>query len=506
MCRGSMLTGLKRIYLKITGTIRKKLIICFMLIIFILILAYAYTLVSDNELIDLYKDTLETHLLFNNLFVNLGTVNEDLQKYLESGSAQAYKNYETLCPILQASSNNLIGIFNDDKFIRETIDLKYMIKSYLEEADKAIDLRNAEKTTESNARFYAAQSTFKLINENFQNVYSIILENTNSLNIQINKNRDLQFTYNCILFIIGGIICVILVQWFSGNVTKPIKKLTNVALEVSKGDMRLVETPITTHDEVSILTLAFNKMLRKIDQQISEITEKAELEKKLNSEEMENLKIKSLLKESELKALQSRINPHFLFNSINIISQLAYIENSEQTYTLLNYLGDFLRYNLDKFNKFVTIEDEMRNIKDYIFIQKKRFGSRVDFIIEDDQDARSSIIPCLTIQPLVENAIIHGVESYLKNGIIGVEVIKKKSRVKIKVYDNGIGFEEGNLQCVRKMIESDEIDSDATGIGLQNVFARLKLFFNNDIGINITSKSGEKTEITLDLPYRIQRG
>lgn len=497
-----MLNGLSRIFLLLTNSIRKKLVLCFMLIIIVLVSASAYTYISGKALNDLYYSSLEKQLLLNNFFVNLGSTNDLLEKYLQTGSPQDFEKYSKAYPLLVESANSLELIINNKKAVRVGVDLKYMTQSYIEEANSSIQYMRARTLDLSNEHYYSAKNILKLINGVFKDLYSIVTEDTNKTYAKINENRNTLFTFNGFLILFVGLISIVFMQWFSSSLTKPIKRLTVAAAEVSKGDMSIVEIPITTHDEVSILTIAFNKMMKKIDQQISEIKDKAEIEKKLKDEEMENLKIKNLLKESELKALQSRINPHFLFNSLNMISQMSYIEGAVQTTSLLESMADLLRYNLDKFSKVVTIEDEMGNIKDYVFIQKKRFGDRISFEISEDFQVNNCMIPCLIIQPLVENSIIHGVGFYTENGVVGVEVKKHLNRVIIRIYDNGVGIEREKLEGLREMIEIDSQEDNSNGIGLYNVCARLRNFYNNDINISIASEPNKHTEIILDLPFR----
>lgn len=128
------------------------------------------------------------------------------------------------------------------------------------------------------------------------------------------------------------------------------------------------------------------QMQERICNQYEQLLQKAELEKKLHEDEIKMIENEKWLKEAQLRNLQARINPHFLFNSINLISKMAYMENADQTSKMLESFGEFLRYNLDNFGKIVFMEKEIENIKDYTEIQKIRFGKRIDFIIHEDKE------------------------------------------------------------------------------------------------------------------------
>lgn len=483
------------------NTMRKKMLGSFSLVMILMILVSSYTYISGKKLIDLYDGLLENHLLLNDLFVSLGEANVALVDYLHDDTEEMYLAYESHQQKLTHSVSVLNSRNNSKYYRRELIDLGFMIDSYLDEANLAIQYDHEENLSESNQHFYLAQNIAGLVNETFTDVYSMILKDTNQIKLDINNNRRKQFTYSGILIFLIGLFSILLVRWFTDGVTKPIKQLTEVVSNFSKGDEKLQAIPITSNDEVRILSSAFNEMIFRINRQIEELVEKNRLERMLTEQEVENLKIKNMLKESELRVLQSRINPHFLFNSLNIISQMSYLEGAEQTTSLLESMADFLRYNLDKFNKVVTIEDEMGNVKDYCTIQYKRFGDRIRFLILDDEEANLAQIPCLILQPLVENAVIHGVGSYTERGHIDVCVKRQESRVILSVADNGVGINSEKLKVIRTMTMEEGIPDEQEGIGLRNVIARLKLFYQSDVTIEVRSAKSMGTEIRIDLPY-----
>ena len=244
-------------------------------------------------------------------------------------------------------------------------------------------------------------------------------------------------------------------------------------------------------------------MQERICDQYGELLQKAELEKKLHEDEIKMIENEKWLKEAQLRNLQARINPHFLFNSINLISRMAYMENAEHTSEMLESFGEFLRYNLDNFGKVVSMEKEIENIKDYVEIQKIRFGDRIDFIINEDEKARKVKVPCLILQPLVENAIVHGVGMYINQAMVSVDVRKlSDTQVRIIILDNGVGMTPEKLEEIRsKTVESVNVQEE-NSIGLANVFKRLRLFFNNEVKIKIDSEEKKFTKIQIIIPFK----
>ena len=172
-----------------------------------------------------------------------------------------------------------------------------------------------------------------------------------------------------------------------------------------------------------ILVNAFNTMIEQMRSYIKEIEENASAKVSLHEKELENLKISNLLKSSELKVIQMQINPHFLFNTLNMIAQTAYLGDSDTTVFLLGKTAELLRYSLDFMGRSVTLARELTMLGDYIYLQEQRFGERIEFEFELDEKFHQMHIPCLILQPLVENAITHGVGSYTENGKIQIKTV-----------------------------------------------------------------------------------
>ena len=194
-----------------------------------------------------------------------------------------------------------------------------------------------------------------------------------------------------------------------------------------------------------------------------------------------------------------------------MIGETAYLEDAEQTYELLETLGSFLRYNLDNFDKVVKLNKEMENLSAYIMLQRKRFGERIKFYVDYDQYAGDIDIPCLILQPLVENSIIHGVGRYKNGGKIWIHVARRETYLRISISDNGNGMNEKELLRVNRLIDTAEEQSvpsdieDAGGhncIGIRNVFGRLKLFYGSELQISVESVPAVKTEFRIMIPVR----
>ena len=168
-------------------------------------------------------------------------------------------------------------------------------------------------------------------------------------------------------------------------------------------------------------------------------------------------------------------------------------------------LGSYLRYNLDNANKTVSIQDEIENARDYLEIQKKRLGDRLDYHIQMDEQCAHAQLPCLILQPLVENSVSHGLRDRLEGGCIWVGALKNGARVQISVKDNGTGISPEELERLNHLqAESVWSVEERNRIGVHNVIARLQLLFDGDIRVQVSSVPNETTEFFLDVPMIVE--
>jgi sensor histidine kinase YesM len=275
------------------------------------------------------------------------------------------------------------------------------------------------------------------------------------------------------------------------------------AKRVSNGELEIEKLDIKTNYELNSLIDSFNNMVERLKELISDIENKAIIESKLKEQEIKNLEISNLLNESELKFLQSQINPHFMFNTMNTIMALAKIEGAKQTADLLKSMTDILRYNLKKIDVTVTLYDEVEIIKNYIYIQKTRFGAKIDYILNIDESALAFKVPSMILQPFVENSIIHGLEPKEGKGYLEVSIMNVDENIYILIKDNGIGMSEERLKAVIDK-ETDISAESRSGIGVKNVIRRLELKYGSGV-VSIKSVLHEGTEISIKLDKKLYK-
>lgn len=311
----------------------------------------------------------------------------------------------------------------------------------------------------------------------YQPVYKQMLQHTARMN-------ELGGT----LFILTTILSIVFAIWLSRTIVIPIHHLVHVAKKISAGQLDARMPRFDGHDEIGLLGKTFQHMIENL--------------RILISKNMEILEKEKLVRELELKALQSQINPHFLFNTLNVISKLAYIEGAEQTSELTVSTSNLLRYNLRKLDQPVTLREEVEHAKEYFAIQKARFRDRVTFQLEVDEGCLDQPIPCLTLQPLIENAFIHGIEGMEEGAKIQLIIEEKRNCIQVTIADNGVGMPYDVQQAIMNASYSLTKTGHSTGLGLENVLRRLQLFYGVEKILDIKSAPNEGTAIILRLPRR----
>lgn len=213
-----------------------------------------------------------------------------------------------------------------------------------------------------------------------------------------------------------------------------------------------------------------------------------------------------LLKQANLATLQSQINPHFLYNTLECIRGMALLQEQENIADIAWSLSRFFRYSISGNSDTVSLRDELENIRNYTRIQNYRFRDRFKVEIQNVEALEDAMLPKLTLQPVVENAILHGLADVLEGGRIIVKVEQVGSDVLITVSDNGCGMTVEQLDALNQKINDRKMKEGGegrhTGIGMRNVDRRLKLHFGAEYGISIYSCKEIGTDVEIRIPYR----
>ncbi|MCM3117340.1 histidine kinase [Neobacillus sp. MER 74] len=473
--------------------IRSKLLLYFIVLVVLLTSVGFFFYKSSEKLVMEYDDSFERFLLLNDISKRTNLITENLRGYLLDKETSYLSDYK----------KEKLKLINDQKRLNEEMDnhdisyinYKNMIDSFLDECDATVGAFEKDDINSYSNHFNGVLKIASFLQERTLALLNNKLTDYQKFYAQMEKQNHYYKLLSISLFAAAFFLSTLLALWISGGITKPISLLSAAAKQISKGNLSGEDIKVTTKDELKPLTETFNQMRTNLRQLVTEIKQKSELDK--------------LLKELELRSLQNQINPHFLFNTLNTVSKMAYLEEAEQTSRLIEAVAAILRYNLTDFDKASTLREEVRIVQEYFYIQQTRFGERISFITEIEDDCLDIEIPSLILQPLVENAFMHGVESYEENGVIRLRIYQHNDRIHVEVIDNGAGMDESTKKRLLTYVEGtepeegsepDKSKGQSNGIGVKNVIRRLQLFYRRNDIVEIESKPLYGTNFRLTIP------
>jgi two-component system, sensor histidine kinase YesM len=285
------------------------------------------------------------------------------------------------------------------------------------------------------------------------------------------------------------LLALILIYAFSGILSNRMLKLSKHITKVATGKLD-ISLEIDGRDEIAMLARQFNAMVGSINELVEEVRESNQQKQMLESKQ----------NEIKFKMMASQINPHFLFNALESIRMKAHLKGEKEISQVVRLLGKLMRKNLEASRRKTTLEDEFDIVKCYLDIQKFRYEDRLRYELNIDPAAERIPIPPLIIQPLVENAVIHGLENKEEGGTVSVTVsFRHENEIIVEVIDNGAGMPAAKIEELYSSLR-DTDDEERNRIGLRNVHLRLQLTYGQSHGLNIESAPGTGTRIYFTIP------
>ncbi|HEX7056131.1 MAG TPA: sensor histidine kinase [Bacilli bacterium] len=326
---------------------------------------------------------------------------------------------------------------------------------------------------------------------NFRNVS--YLKDWRIVGVVSEKNvlEDVHKSRNMVLYLAipNIVIPTLIILWITRSLNLRIIRVLKHMKQVKRQNFELIRHE-NYRDEIGQLTEEFNRMIRQIRKLINEVYV-ADIQKK-------DLEIKR--KQAQLHALQSQINPHFLFNALETIRMRSLIKKEQETARIIYNMAKIFRKSLTWEKDWVTVNEELDLIHCFLEIQKYRFGEKLDYSIQASPEAGNCLIPKMSILPFVENASIHGIENLKDMGAIHLQIIMDEETLLCTVTDNGIGMSEEKRNALLKDLYENE--SMGERIGIKNVFYRLKLYYGDRFELKIDSAQGAGTRVTIRFPLR----
>lgn len=287
------------------------------------------------------------------------------------------------------------------------------------------------------------------------------------------------------------LLALIFVYTVSFLTTNRLLRLSRHLNRLALGDLTVVSR-IDGQDEIGQLSRQFNYMVESIRRLMDQVVEKTE----------QNNALELAQREIKLKMMASQINPHFLFNALESIRMNAHLKGDREIANVVRRLGKMMRKSLEVGRESITLKEELEMVTSYLEIQKFRYENRLKYEIDVDPSVLNFRIPPLIIQPLVENAVVHGVENKEDGVMVVVSIRRLEEMLEVSVKDNGMGMTPEQLEEVKGSIMASE-ESEKNRIGLRNVYQRLVLTYGEKHGLNMDSRHGEGTLITFTLPLNL---
>ena len=453
--------------------------------IFVL-LANLVLLFGINSMSQELEKVYQENLTLNELSEGLTRVQENMTEYLNVKTTEALENYYRSEQDFYSQVQNLSSDISSVTFKRMERNIRNMSQQYIDAVGQTIEAKRGRNVEKYRIRYENATDLYEYINSY---IYSLNIEqfinNSENYNALSKVFRVFEFVS---MFIMAAVIIgnVILIINFTGNLISPLRKLAGQADEVARGNFDIELTDYKSHDEIGVVTNAFNQMVISIRQYIGQIQERMEIERQLKEKE---LLMEAHLKDAQLKYLQAQINPHFLFNTLNAGAQLAMMEEAEKTYVYVQKMAEFFRYNVKKGNDIVTVKDEIELVDNYIYILNVRFSGDIHYEKRIEEEVLDAPMPSMILQPIIENCINHGIREMAGNGRIWLTAFSFEGQPCISIRDNGIGMSAETIEKVLAgTYREEELSGDSNGIGMNNIIVRLQLFTETEDVIDIISE------------------
>ncbi len=469
---------------------------------FIVVIIFITSIFLFNFIYNILEEEQKSskeNLIIHNIITEIETCSNILEEYRVSKIPQRQKELllqqESILLNIESEIESLTIMYEDSPD-------RYFLNNGILNGKNTINellsrLNNGE--TEDDAEFYKIyyriSNTYDYLYKYLTNQYLLAMVKDNVQEMQ-KKEQQLQQLriISILLFGLLLIIYIISTSRTSKKMLNPIDEMVKTATDIAEGNFKTEHKVIEGPTELMFLAQSLNTMKVSLEDRINLINENTELEKEIHAKEIEQLKIQKELEQAKFNSLQAQINPHFLFNTLNIIQLTAMFEEADQTGKLIESLSVIFRYSLEHQDE-ISIEDEIFFVEQYLKIQQARFKERLTYSIKCGELCKSTLIPPLIIQPLVENSIIHGIEPKEEGGNVNISAYKVKDEILITIEDSGIGIENEETD---KILNCD--DNKGHNIGIKNIKERLKIFFDNKASLNISplnENGGCKVEIKI---------
>ena len=456
-----------------------------------------------NQVLVQIEQVYATNVQLNKMTEELDKVHSEMLEYLKTRDSNVLQEYY----ISQQNLSEQLVMVQEETMDRQTSVLKnniyYLGKNYLKISEEAVKAKRGRDVNTYGERYEDAGKMKEYLNGYISSLNNIQFQGNSNNYLLLQNSLYYMEVVGTIMFFVVVLCDTIMVVMMTRRLTKPLKILSGRAKEVTAGDLSVDIPVFRTGDEVESLSKAFDKMMGSIREYVE--AQRVSMEKENEMRENE-LKTQTLLKDAQLKYLQSQINPHFLFNTLNAGMQLAMIEDADKTALFIENMAEFFRYNLSRINEDATLADEIRLVDHYIYILNVRFAGDIHYKKEIEPGLENVLVPSMILQPLVENAVQYGIRGVEWEGWVTLRIWQEAGTVYIEVADNGRGM---SRELIERVLRGENVknkkNSKSNGIGIYNVLERLQMYYTTEDVLEIESDGeGKGTRFTLKIPKEVR--
>jgi len=485
-------------------SLRFQIMFCVSLVTVMIVLSLFSFIGMNRSSIKAIGNAYISNANLNILLKNLSELEYNMEVYNEYKTYESIDGYYAARVKVEDYRKNMQKNPSTDKLAQKEYIVNNLVKSFVYYSGVTV----AEKrgNIDSSANYEKSLRCYRLLQTSITELNTLLMENNADIYLN-NRNHILHISELSILFyVIYFIIILLLLYVLITGIMQPLEDISIVADHVVEQNFDIPLFNREGENEIAKITKAFDRMIISIKEYINTIWEKARTENELREKEIE---MQALYSEAQLKAFQSQINPHFLFNTLNTGAQLAMMEGADKTCSFIEQTSDFFRYNLRQQKNTATISEELGMVDNYVYIMKVRYGQRLQFEKEIPEIEYNATLPVMTLQPLVENCIKHGLQNMNENGIVSLKIGENPAYILISVSDNGNGMSDEIRESILNshIVTTTSVTTDGeknNGIGLINVYSRLKLYFQRDDVFDIMKNdSGNGTKFLIRIPKNV---
>lgn len=452
--------------------------------------------ITNTQLINRYNNVFEIYEDLNAFYDIQGEAHDSFKNYLYTQSPKDLETYEERMKEASTIIQEIGDEFVNAEMLWRFDLLSNMLDSYEEQAEKVKTFVQIKDDA-----YQSAYANLLEINEMIiktsDDYYRIAANEIAHTRQTINQEESMVYGLSIVIVCISVMGIVVYTRMIFKNITNPIHRIVNNIKEIKHGSYDLSEIS-SISNEMNVLCIALHDLADMIQTNLITEKEKAILENRLLEKENENLKKDEIAAVNELKVLQNQINPHFLFNTVNLIYQKANEENADQTVSLIEKMSECLRYTLGQSARVSTLETEIEFVRNYIYMQNQRFQNRIVFELHIDEPLTNIKIPGMIIEPIIDNSIKHGLNMTLQDGLVSIYITQRDNFIHISVSDNGVGMSNEALEAL--IMNDYRMEDGDENIGLHNLSRRLHMFFSNKVILSVNSCEDCGFETMMSLP------